>query len=151
MTEYLTAGAVTAGEAPARSGARAFASHLGEMLAAMVAGMVVLGGITEGALALAGLSLMETSVSLAAAAMATYMTVPMVWWMRRRGHSPRMGAEMAGSMVVPSIAVIALYELGAIASGTVMAAQHLVMVPAMVAVMLARYEHYSQPHAQVAS
>jgi hypothetical protein len=46
-------------------------------------------------------------------------------------------------MVFPTTMVIALYWLTAIPSGSVMAAQHLIMIPAMVGVMLWRYEHYS--------
>jgi fatty acid desaturase len=85
-----------------RSGRRAFALHLGEMLIAMLLGMVVLGGAIEGALALFGASLSDAPTSLAAAVMAINMTVPMVWWMRHRGHPVQHNAEMAGSMVIPT-------------------------------------------------
>jgi hypothetical protein len=129
--------------ARAGSGRRAFTLHLGEMLVAMVLGMVVLGGAIEGGLSLSGSSLSDAPAALAAAVMAFNMTLPMVWWMRYRGHPARHSAEMAASMVVPTAVVIALYWLEAIASGTVMAAQHVVMIPAMVAVMLWRYDHYS--------
>lgn len=117
--------------------------HVGEMIAAMVAGMVVLGGAVAGALALAGASLSGASAPLNATVMAFTMTVPMVAWMRYRGHPSRHNAEMAASMVVPTALVIALYAAGAIASGTVLLAQHVVMIAAMVAAMLWRYQHYS--------
>jgi len=113
------------------------------MLIAMVAGMVVLGGAVEGALALVGASLSDGPASLAAAVMAVNMTVPMVWWMHHRGHPAQHNVEMAASMVVPPAVVIALDWLAVIASGSVMMVQHVVMIPAMVAVMLWRYEHYS--------
>jgi flagellar biosynthetic protein FliP len=113
------------------------------MLAAMIAGMVVLGGAVEGGLSLAGASLSDAPVSIAAAVMAFNMTAPMVWWMRHRGHPARHNAEMAASMVVPTAAVIALDWLGTISPGSVMVAQHVVMIPAMVAAMLWRYDHYS--------
>ena len=127
-----------------RSGPMAFALHLAEMLVAMVAGMVVLGGALEGVLALAGTSLSDAPTAASAAVMAVNMTVPMVWWMRYRGHPLRHSVEMAGSMVVPTAIIVALYWLGTIPSGGVMAAQHVVMIPAMVGVMLWRYEHYSR-------
>jgi flagellar biosynthetic protein FliP len=118
--------------------------HLAEMIAAMVAGMVVLGGALEGLLALAGASLSHASAPLAATVMAFNMTAPMVLWMRYRGHPSRHSAEMAASMIVPTAVVIGLYAVSAIASGTVLLAQHVVMIPAMVAVMLWRYDHYSR-------
>jgi hypothetical protein len=71
------------------------------------------------------------------------MTVPMVWWMAFRGHPGRHNAEMAGSMLVPTALVIALNWLGALSSDAVLVAQHAVMIPAMVGVMLWRYHHYS--------
>ena len=141
-SQELTA-AISTAPARERSGRRAFTMHLGEMVGAMVAGMVVLGGAAEGLLALAGASLSAASAPVAATVMAFNMTLPMVLWMRYRGHPSQHNAEMAGSMIVPTALVIGLYAVGAIASGTVLVAQHVVMIPAMVAVMLWRYEHYS--------
>jgi hypothetical protein len=126
-----------------RSGPRAFGLHLAEMLIAMLVGMVALGGAIEGTLALAGGSLADASASLAAVVIAVNMTVPMIWWMHYRGHPARHNVEMAASMVVPTAVVIALDWLGAIPSNSVIMAQHVVMVPAMVGVMLWRYDHYS--------
>ena len=124
---------------------RAFARHFGEMLLAMVAGMVVLGGAVELVLAAAGTSLHAASAAVAAAVMGFNMTVPMVGWMSYRGHDARMNAEMAGSMIVPTLLAIALFLAGALAENAVLAVQHVVMIPAMLGVMLARYEHYSHP------
>ena len=123
-----------------RSGRVVFALHLGEMLL----GMLVLGGAAEGVLTLNGASLSDLPASLHAAVMAAEMTIPMVLWMRYRGHPVRHNVEMAASMVVPTAIVIALHWLSVIPSGTVMLVQHAVMIPAMAAVMLARYEHYSR-------
>ena len=134
----------TAVAAPlARSPRRAFALHFGEMLLAMVAGMVVLGGVVAAGLAVAGTSLSAGPAWVSAAVMGFSMTVPMVWWMDRRGHDVRMNAEMAGSMIVPTILAIALSLAGAIAEDSVLLIQHVVMVPAMLGVMLWRYEHYA--------
>ena len=120
-----------------------FALHFGEMLLVMVAGMVVLGGAVAGLLALAGTSMSGASGTLHAGVMGINMTVPMVWWMRRRGHAARQNAEMAASMIVPTILAIALGAASAIADDSVLFVQHVVMIPAMLAVMLWRYEHYA--------
>jgi hypothetical protein len=71
------------------------------------------------------------------------MTVPMVGWMHYRGHGARDNAEMAASMIVPTGIAIALSLLGVIAEDAVLLVQHLVMLPAMVGVMLLRYDHYA--------
>ena len=125
---------------------RTFWLHFGEMLLAMFAGMLVLGGAAEGVLALAGSSLADVSDSVAAAVMAFNMTLPMVGWMLYRGHPARHSAEMAGSMIVPTAAVVALHLLGGLPGSAVLAVQHVVMIPAMLGVMLLRYEHYAGGH-----
>jgi hypothetical protein len=139
-TEHAT---YTAPSVTARARRRAFALHLGEMILAMVAGMVVLGGALEAVLAVAGASLSDAPAALAAAVMAFNMTAPMVWWMQYRGHPARHNAEMAGSMIVPTAIVIALHWLGLLPGEAVLAAQHVIMIPAMVGVMLWRYDHYA--------
>ena len=75
--------------------------------------------------------------------MAFNMTAPMAWWMRYRGHAARHNIEMSASMIVPTALVIVLHWLGAITADSVLLIQHAVMIPAMVAVMLARFEHYA--------
>ena len=130
---------------PSRAGhrRRRFAGHVGEMLLAMFAGMLVLGGVVAGALALAGTSLDKGSASVTAAVMAFNMTVPMVAWMHYRRQPIARSAEMAAAMVVPTVAAIALYWVGVLSSEAVPAVQHAVMIPAMVGVMLWRYDHYA--------
>ena len=122
---------------------RAWSFHLAEMMLAMIAGMVVLGGALEGMLSLAGTSLADASAAIKASVMAFNMTVPMAAWMHHRGHGARHNVEMAGSMVVPTALVIALHSLGLVAADGVLLIQHVVMIPAMVGVMLVRFEHYA--------
>ena len=50
-------------------------------------------------------------VGLAAFAMAFNMTVPMVLWMRYRGHSWERGGEMAVAMNLPLLPLLLLYSL----------------------------------------
>jgi hypothetical protein len=139
---FATAAAID--RATTRSPLKAFTLHVIEMLVAMFAGMVVLGGVVEGALAVAGASLMDAPAAVAATVMAFNMTAPMVWWMHHRGHPARHNVEMAASMIVPTVIVIVLHWLGAVSTHGVMAVQHAVMIPAMVGVMLWRYEHYAR-------
>jgi hypothetical protein len=125
---------------------RAFARHFGEMVLAMVLGMVILGGLAELLLAAAGSSLSDQSGSTQVMLMGLNMTVPMVLWMSYRGHPAARNAEMALSMIVPSVAA-ALAWAGALESGAALGIQHAVMIPAMLGVMLWRYQDYSHPHA----
>ena len=141
-----TAPASAAEASRPRSRRRKFWLHFGEMMLAMFVGMAVLGGAVEGVLALAGSSLSEASESIAAAAMAFNMSAPMVGWMLYRGHPARHSVEMAGSMIVPTAIVIGLHLLGALPGSAVLAVQHLVMIPAMLGVMLWRYDHYATDH-----
>ncbi|MDQ3937033.1 MAG: hypothetical protein M3340_20650 [Actinomycetota bacterium] len=122
---------------------RPFLRHLGEMLLAMFAGMIVLGAAAEGIFAIAGGSLGEAPAAAQAWIMAVAMTVPMVWWMRRRGHAAARSAEMAAAMIVPTFLVVDLHWVGLLdGTDAVLAIQHAIMIPAMVATMLWRREHY---------
>jgi uncharacterized membrane protein YhaH (DUF805 family) len=128
---------------------RAFARHFGEMVLAMVLGMVILGGLAELLLAAAGSSLSDQSGSTQVMLMGLNMTVPMVLWMSYRGHAAARSAEMALSMIVPSVAAAALAWAGALESGAALGVQHAVMIPAMLGVMLWRYQDYSHPTRRV--
>jgi hypothetical protein len=122
---------------------RRFARHYGEMVLAMVAGMVVL-GMPLGAVLGEGQALMLLNMGIS-------MTVPMVAWMRYRGHGWQVTGEMAASMVVPTIAAIGLYGAGVVADfDAVLLGEHVVMLAAMAAAMLLRpaeYLHHSHGHA----
>jgi hypothetical protein len=135
-----------ASRAPQSGGAWRFARHFVEMLAVMFLGMLVLGGMVELLFAAAGSSFAETSGTFQVLVMGFTMTVPMVAWMGYRGHSAAQTIEMAGSMVVPTLAAAALAAAGILADGAALGAQHAVMIPAMLGVMLRRYDEYSQPH-----
>jgi hypothetical protein len=131
-----------------RSGSkRAFARHFGEMLLAMFAGMLALGGLAELVFAMLGSSVSHQAGALQVTLMGFSMTVPMVAWMSHRGHSHARSAEMASSMLVPTFAAAMLALLGALGEAAALGVQHVVMIPAMLGVMLWRYEHYSRPHA----
>src|SRR4051794_36061069 len=123
---------------------RHFIRHYAEMVVAMVLGMVVLGLPAEWALHAMGSSSSELQVDAPAVAllgMATMMTVPMVGWMRYRGHGRRPSAEMAASMFLPTFAAIALLGTDLFADfGTAMLLEHVAMLPSMLVAMLLRVD-----------
>jgi hypothetical protein len=130
-----------------RSPAYTFARHYVEMVAAMFLGMFVLGGLGAVALGLAGIdtgSWDTDAPALMLLAMAFTMSVPMVAWMRHRGHGWAPCWEMTASMFVPSLAAIALLAGGLVEGhGALMAIQHGAMFPAMLAAMLLRPREYT--------
>jgi hypothetical protein len=126
---------------------RHFIRHYLEMIAAMIAGMVVLGIPAEGALHLIGSSssdLRDDAPAIALLGMATMMTVPMVAVMRYRGHAWRPCWEMSASMFIPTFGVIAVLGTGISDDfGALMMIEHAAMLPAMLLAMLLRYDEYA--------
>jgi hypothetical protein len=85
-----------------------FLRHLLEMTAAMVVGMVAGGAVFVTALGTTvDEAIREHPISFVLV-MAASMTVPMVAWMRFRGHEWRSCTEMGAAMVIPAIALICL-------------------------------------------
>ena len=123
---------------------RRFLLHFGEMLLAMVAGMIVLGGLAQLAFLAGGGSLDDAHGAIRVAIMGFNMTAAMVAWMAYRGHDRARTAEMAGSMILPSLLAIVLAVTDATGAGGALAVQHVVMIPAMLGVMLWRYDHYAR-------
>lgn len=130
--------------------ARHFIRHFFEMIAVMMLGMVVLGGafgeLHRLALGSGFADAWRDHVGLAAFAMAFNMTVPMVLWMRYRGHSWERGGEMAAAMNLPLLPAFVLYGFDVIPAEGVLGMQMMLMIPAMLAAMLYRKEEYSAPH-----
>jgi hypothetical protein len=128
-----------------------FIRHYVEMVVAMFAGMVILGVPAGWALSAVGSSWSELTASapsMMLLAMATTMTVPMVGWMRYRGHGWRANAEMSAAMLVPTFAAIALQLTGLVAdTGVLLAVEHVAMLAGMLGAMLARPAEYTHRHA----
>lgn len=126
---------------------RYFARHYLEMLVAMFVGMAVLWLPSSLALSAAGMSpseLRDDAPALLLSVMAVTMTVPMVAWMRYRGHGWPESAEMAAAMVVPTLGVIALLGVGLVDDlGTLLALEHVAMLLGMLGAMLLRRDVYS--------
>jgi uncharacterized membrane protein YhaH (DUF805 family) len=132
---------------PRRRSRRTFLRHFVEMLLAMFVGMIALGGLTKLVFAAAGSSVAEASGSVRVLIMGLDMTVPMVAWMSYRGHPRARNGEMAASMIVPTLAAAGLAAAGLLSAAGALGVQHAAMIPAMLAVMLWRYDHYSRTHA----
>lgn len=131
-----------------------FARHYVEMVIVMFAGMLVLGGAIDVGLRIAGVDSLQVQSDHPAGAMAymcAIMTVPMVAWMRRRGHRWGPSLEMGASMVAPTLAVIGLHWAGTVEDmSSLMVVEHLGMFACMLAAMLARTREYTG-HAHHAS
>jgi hypothetical protein len=154
MTTFNPHGPPEQGGARARRrlGASAghFIRHYIEMVVAMFAGMIVLGGPAGWALQAFGSStseLTDSAPALMLLGMAVTMTVPMVAWMRYRGHGWRANTEMAASMVLPTFAATGVLAAGVMTDiGTLLAVEHLAMLVGMLAAMLLRLDEYTHHH-----
>lgn len=119
-----------------------FWRHFAEMLVAMVLGMFA--GLAV-FLAVVGMTFEEALVrhpSLILFVMAASMTVPMVGWMRYRGHGWRACLEMAAAMIVPVIPFVLLVWFG-VTKSALCGAYCALTVPAMLALMLYRRAEYA--------
>jgi hypothetical protein len=131
---------------------RHFARHYVEMVVVMFVGMGLLALPAQWAtdLALPGVDGDDTTLMLAR--MGATMTLPMIPWMRWRGHGWQPSLEMVAAMIAPAIGVIALVEAGVVAGvGLAMTIEHVVMFIAMFVVMIARPDEYSHPHGAAAT
>jgi flagellar biosynthetic protein FliP len=112
-----------------------FIRHYLEMDAAMFIGMGVL-GMPAG--------MLVDGEALDLLVMFASMTIPMVAWMRYRGHSWRASGEMSGAMLVPTLVAIAL--LDTVDFDTLMVFEHVAMLLAMLGAMLLRPSEYTHRH-----
>lgn len=115
-----------------------FVRHGLEMGAAMMLGMGLLYAPLR-----AIVSGFSSYAALDALAMATLMAVPMAAWMGHRRHAPVRVVEMVAAMAAPAFALMALYWAEVIGGDAVRPAQHGLMIPVMLAVMLWRREDYA--------
>ena len=118
-----------------------FTRHLGEMLVAMFAGMGLL-SLAVGALGEPpGYSNPLVEYGLMGAAMA----LPMVGWMRFRGHTWADGAEMSAAMIAPMLALAlpSALGIGGPSGHSLMMLAHVAMIAGMVALMLVRRDRYA--------
>ena len=125
---------------------RTFVRHFVEMVAAMGMGMLVLGPVWMVVTDALGRSATFDRTVPMALAMATQMSVGMAVWMRFRRHGWAPTLEMCAAMFVPFLVLFLPYWAGLVGRGTVMLLGHLLMLPAMWAVMWRRREEYGATH-----
>jgi hypothetical protein len=133
----------------ARRPAVRFTLHFAEMVVVMLLGMALFGIVTGAVLGLLGIQDVHVQApQLAVVVMAIDMTVPMVLWMRFRGHGRRMAGEMAATMIVPAVALVAASAAGVISIGALEAIYHPAMYAGMLGAMLVRRAEYAgtAPH-----
>lgn len=129
---------------PRNRGAIHFLRHLGEMVLAMIAGMLLLGPVWDAATTALGASDVFARPDVAALVMATNMTLGMSVWMRHRRHHRVAIAEMGAAMYVPFLLLLVPFWTGALSGEVLMLAGHVLMLPAMVLAMLRRRDEYTQ-------
>src|SRR5215218_711734 len=124
----------------------AFIRHYIEMVVVMFAGMLVLGLPGEAALQAIGSGtsvLRHEAPALVFLGMAATMTIPMVAWMRYRGHRWQPTLEMAASMIIPTLVAIGLLAAGVLNFDALIALEHVAMLLGMLPAMLLRVDEYT--------
>jgi len=117
--------------------------HLLEMMAAMGVGMGVYGAAILWLGEPPGFGNLLVEYGLMGAAMA----VPMVAWMRYRGHPWSDGGEMTAAMLVPTFALVIPAELGVgLSADSLIMLSHVTMIGGMVALMIYRWDRYTHDH-----
>jgi hypothetical protein len=122
-----------------------FLRHFGEMVIAMLLGMGVFALVNDVILIPLGFVYLSARFSpeAYALAMAVSMTVFMVAWMRIRKHAWWLSTEMAAAMMVPTVLLIAVCWIAHLPSTVLLMGTHVIMLPAMLAVMLYRWRDYT--------
>lgn len=121
-------------------GGRRLARHLGEMVVAMVAGMLLLDPLWRVAAALLDGADTLARPDVGALVMATDMSLGMAAWMWHRGHGRAATAQMVAAMYVPYLLLLPPWWAGLVGDHALMLGGHLLMLPAMVLVAL-RHRH----------
>jgi hypothetical protein len=120
-----------------------FLRHYLEMMAAMLVGMLLLGGAVRAILAVAAVDYsVDRHPEIVILEMAVSMSAGMVVWMRHRGHGWASTLEMAGATFAPAPVLYPLLWIGALGTGDLLEASHVLMLTLMLVVMLRRrHEH----------
>ena len=130
---------------------RRFVLHYVEMVAVMFIGMFALSKPIDWLFTALGTSTSSEHPVMMLFSMGITMTVPMVAWMRYRGHAWRPTNEMAASMLIPTFVAMALVGTGVMKGGPVMVIEHVAMLTGMLVAMLLRRDEYSSAHSHGAA
>ena len=118
-----------------------FTRHLAEMVIAMLVGMGLLGM----AIQVLGTPPGYDNPLVEYGLMGVAMAIPMVGWMRFRGHSWADGLEMTVAMLLPLLALLlpSALGLGGPTGHSLMMLSHLAMIAGMAVLMLFRWDRYA--------
>jgi hypothetical protein len=122
-----------------------FTRHLLEMMLAMISGMAVLGVALE----VLGEPPGYANLLLKYGLMGTFMTAPVVGWMRHRGHPWSDGLDMTVAMLAPMLALVVPVELGVakympgLSEQSLPLFSHVAMIAGMVVLMIYRWDRYA--------
>lgn len=120
--------------------------HFAEMVAAMVAGMVILGMAVRLIFALFGHSDVLDRTEAQVVVMAVNMAIGMSVWMRYRRHGWVSIMEMDAAMIASFVVLLIPFWMGVLPEGAVMMVGHVLMLPVMALVMLRRRHEYASTH-----
>ena len=140
-SKEASADVVTSAHVGHEGGRSGFWRHFAEMIVAMAIGMFV--GVAVFLTAI-GMTFDEALVRRPTAVLivvAVSMTVPMIAWMRHRGHGWRSCSEMAAAMLVPVIPFLCLVWFD-VTSSAQCGEYCALSVAAMLALMLYRRREY---------
>jgi flagellar biosynthetic protein FliP len=115
---------------------RGFWLHYGEMIAAMVVGMMAFYPILTWVPDHLGRGDFLDAAIPTALVMATSMTLGMSIWMAIRRHSWRFILEMGAAMYLSFVVLFPAYWAGLLSADGLLVVGHVVMLPAMAAVIL---------------
>lgn len=124
---------------------RSFLRHFAEMVIAMVVGMMTLYPLWE---VLTGNveARWLTRSEVESLVMATAMVIPMALWMRFRGHSAVVTAEMCIAMYGGFVVLFPLLWWGGLGGDDLLMLGHVLMLAFMIAAMLFRRQEYAGHH-----
>jgi len=115
---------------------RRFWLHYGEMIAAMVVGMMVFYPLLTWVLDRLGRGDLLDAAIPTALVMATSMTLGMSIWMAIRRHSWRFILEMDAAMYLSFVVFFPAHWAGLVSGEGLLVVGHIVMLPAMAVVIL---------------
>lgn len=122
-----------------------FALHFLEMVIAMGIGMAIFGQVKTALVGLGYIALLDRTSLDYQVWMNLFMVVPMVLWMRARGHMWRHGIEMGAAMIIPTACILLLCRAGVtdVLPWFTTSLTSIVMFAGMLGYMLYRREMYT--------
>jgi hypothetical protein len=125
-----------------------FIWHLLEMCLAMcIGGIPLIVLFFVGAANIGYPDLVQQSPELSVLAMGFVLSLPMLAWMRFRGHEWRPTLEMASTTIVVGVLLVSLGWLGILAKSSLFEWMRSLACPAMIVPMLFRLDLYTGHHA----